>query len=213
MQRQISAVTIAMPPRLAIDLSPRPFGSGKCTVSCDARQRCAPTTAPSARRRVDHLLHQHLGRRGAGGEADARACRRTIRRCRSAGGVDHVGRRAQALGQLAQAVAVGAGRAADHDHHVDLRRQQLDRVLPVLRGVADVLLLGLAHVREARACTAARISAASSTDSVVCVTRRACRSARRCTRATSCDVFDQVDAARSAGPSCLRPRGGPCGRS
>ena len=57
------------------------------------------------------------------------------------GAVDHVAGDAQLARQFGQAVAVGAGRAADHDHHVHLRRHQLHRVLPVLGGVADVLLL------------------------------------------------------------------------
>ena len=50
-----------------------------------------------------------------------------------------------------------------------LRRQELDRVLAVLRRIADVVLLRADDLREARA-SARRRSRASSTDSVVCVT-------------------------------------------
>ena len=56
-----------------------------------------------------------------------------------------------ALGHLAQPVAVGAGRAADDQHQVALRRHELYGVLAVLGGVADVLLLGLVDLREAPA--------------------------------------------------------------
>jgi hypothetical protein len=62
--------------------------------------------------------------------------------------IDHVRRRAQPLGQLAQPVAVAAGRAADDDDHVNGGRQHLDGILAVLRGVADVLLLRFTHLRK-----------------------------------------------------------------
>src|SRR5256885_17051838 len=52
---------------------------------------------------------------------------------------------------LFRSVAVGTGGTAHHDEHIHLRRQHLDGVLAVLRGIADVLLLGLAHLRKARA--------------------------------------------------------------
>jgi hypothetical protein len=85
------------------------------------------------------------------------------------GAVDHVAGTTQLARHFAQSVAVGTGRASDHDDHIDLRAQQFDRVLPVLRGVADVLLLGFTHVRETRLDRRGDF-AASSTLRVVCVT-------------------------------------------
>ncbi len=38
----------------------------------------------------------------------------------------------------------------DHDHHLALRRHELDRILPVLRRVADVVALRPADLRKAR---------------------------------------------------------------
>jgi hypothetical protein len=59
------------------DLSPRPRGSGKCT--CPARRpSCARWCTQFAQAR-DHLLHQDVGRRGAGRQAHARAGPRTRR--------------------------------------------------------------------------------------------------------------------------------------
>ena len=65
------------------------------------------------------------------------------------GAVDHVAFCAQSGGQLGQAVAVGAGRAADDDDHVHLWAHYFDGILAVLGGVADVLHLRLAQLGEA----------------------------------------------------------------
>jgi hypothetical protein len=88
---------------------------------------------------VDHLAHEHLGRRRAGGDADAALALDPLgielgRR------VDHVRGHAAVRGDLAQPVRVRAVRAADDDHDVDRGREHLDRVLAVLRRVADVVL-------------------------------------------------------------------------
>lgn len=80
--------------------------------------------------------------------------------------------------------------------------------LPVLRGVADVLLFGLAHLGK-RARTAAVISAASSTLSVVCVTTASFRSGLGCTRAYVGNVFHQVDAVIELAPWCPSTSGWP----
>ena len=133
----------------AIERRPGPSAAG---IRCGP-----PSCAPQAPRQPsDDLLHQQLGRRGAGGQASTRG--------RPS---NHFGRSSAALsimkpgvprrfGQLAQAVAVGAGRAADHDDDVDLGREHLHRVLAVLGGVADVLLLG-SRTCGKRRLTAARI--------------------------------------------------------
>ena len=65
------------------------------------------------------------------------------------GAIDHVRGNAAVRGDLAQAVRVRAVGAADDDHDVDLRRHELDRVLPVLRRVADVVLLRTDDARKA----------------------------------------------------------------
>ena len=57
---------------------------------------------------------------------------------------------ALALGHFAQTVGVRAVRAADHQHQIAIRRQDLDRVLAVLRGVADVALLWFDDIGKAR---------------------------------------------------------------
>ncbi|MCE3269673.1 MAG: hypothetical protein K0S57_70 [Ramlibacter sp.] len=51
--------------------------------------------------------------------------------------------------RVCESIAVGAGGAAHHDHHVDVARHHLHGVLPVLRRVADVLLLRLADAGKA----------------------------------------------------------------
>ena len=63
--------------------------------------------------------------------------------------VNHVAGSAVLGSHVAQAVAVGAAGAAHHDHHIHLRAQDLDGVLSVLGGVANVLLFRFAHLRKA----------------------------------------------------------------
>ncbi len=75
---------------------PAPWASGKCTVSCHAVELAHRYRAECAQAR-DHLLHQDVGRRGAGRQADARACRRTTRAAGRRRVVDHVGVGAQPL--------------------------------------------------------------------------------------------------------------------
>uniref|UniRef100_A0A0N5A5U6 NAD-specific glutamate dehydrogenase n=1 Tax=Parastrongyloides trichosuri TaxID=131310 RepID=A0A0N5A5U6_PARTI len=98
----------------------------------------------------DHATHQHFGGGGAGGDAD------TLDTVEPAAlhvfcTVDQVGRGGHALGQLTQAIGVGAVRAAHHQYHVALVSQLLDRILAVLGGVADVVLARPANAGEARA--------------------------------------------------------------
>ena len=115
---QAAAVTIATPPLLASTCRPGPWAAG--SARSPARPASVRTlVAPSARRRAITSCTSTSG-------ADAPAVRPTRGAideplfAQVGGAVDHVGGRAQALGQLAQAVAVAAGRAADDDHHVDL---------------------------------------------------------------------------------------------
>jgi hypothetical protein len=170
--------------------SPRPRGSGKCTVSHAVH--LAHAGAPSSRRRWMTCCTSTSG-------AEAPAVRPTRRPADKPGALQvggpfhHVGRRAQALRQFAQAVAVAAGGAAHHDDHIHRRRHQLDGVLPVLRGVADVLLLGFAHVRKA-ALDLGQDLAASSTLSVVCVTTASLSPRGLDVAHVFGHVFDQVDA-------------------
>ena len=101
---------------------------------------------------------------------DAALAREPFRACRSLRRVDHVGIGAQALGQLAQPVAVRAARAADDDR---ARRPPARAPSPRPAGSAWRSRCPAAWARARcgkRRFTAARICAASSTDSVVCVT-------------------------------------------
>src|SRR5471030_44723 len=91
-------------------------------------------------------MHQHFGRRGAGGDADAYLAFQPGR-IDLRGIVDHVSRRALLLGHFAQAVGIGTVRAADDDHQVHLRRHELDGLLAVGGGVADVALFRLDNGR------------------------------------------------------------------
>ena len=76
--------------------------------------------APSSFRRAMTSLHQHLRRRRARRDADARLARDPLGR-ELVGAIDHVRGHAAIRRDLAQAVRVGAVRAADDDHDVDLR--------------------------------------------------------------------------------------------
>src|SRR3546814_5252913 len=78
--------------------------------------------------------------RGAGGDADVASAFEPLR-IDLVGAVDQVGLHAFALGQLAQAVGVGAVGRADHQYQVALRGELAHRVLAVLGGVADVVVL------------------------------------------------------------------------
>src|SRR5450830_1687279 len=91
---------------------------------------------------------QLIGTRGARSDAD------TLDAIKPAalhvlGAVDQVRRRGHAFSQFTQAVGVGAVRAADDQHHITFIGQLLDRILAVLRGVADVVLAWAADRREA----------------------------------------------------------------
>ncbi|MNL08466.1 hypothetical protein D3C87_1291890 [compost metagenome] len=66
------------------------------------------------------------------------------------GTVDQVRRSSHALGEFTQAIGVGAVRTANHQHHIAFVGQLLDRILTVLRGVADVVLAWTADGRETR---------------------------------------------------------------
>ena len=126
----------------------RPLGSGNFTVS-SMPSILRTDTAPSALMRSITSLHQHFGRRGAGREADARlafqpfaaAARRRCPPCscpRRA--CAPVRARRLLLELVGLPTTITTSTCARHDLH---------RVLPVLRGVADVLLLGLADVGKA----------------------------------------------------------------
>ena len=117
----------------------RPFGIGNTIFSTTPTAR-RPIAAPSCAQPLDHLLHQISGA-DAPAVTPTRALARDPLGLQLVGAVDHVGRHAAIRRDFAQAVGVGAVRAADDDHHVDLRRHELHRVLAVLRGIADVVLL------------------------------------------------------------------------
>ena len=96
---------------------------------------------------VDDLLNQYFRSRRAGCQAHAAFAVKPDF-LQLAGVIDHVSLGAQLGRQLAQPVAVRACRTAHHDQNIDLRAEQLDRILPVLSGVANILLLGFAHLRK-----------------------------------------------------------------
>ena len=197
--------------RRAIDLSPRPIGSGKWTVSStpgsDAHRHRTERTQP-----LDHLLHQDVRRRRAGREADAALAveplapsgPRAGRPCRPSCPAARASSRRRLLFEL-----VGLPTTITTS---TVRRQHLDRVLPVLRGVADVLLLRLAHAREAA------LHRREDLGRVVDRQRglrhhRELLGLRDLQRARRRPRPRRGRCPRRAGPSCPRPRGGPCGRS
>ncbi len=99
---------------------------------------------------VDDSVHQHLRRRGAGGDAEPDD---TV----EIGPVDlagalhqHGARAAGALGHLDEAERVRAVGRADDDHAVAFWRDSLHRVLAVRGGVANIVLARDAEGRKAR---------------------------------------------------------------
>jgi len=96
----------------------------------------------------DDLLHQDLRGRGASRQAEhphaAQPLGADVLRA-----LDQLRRDAVGAGDLAHAQGIGAVGRAEHEQHVHVRRHRLDGVLPVLRGVADVLLRGRFQVGEA----------------------------------------------------------------
>src|SRR5207344_3671395 len=65
------------------------------------------------------------------------------------GTIDHVRRNTAIRRDLAQPVGVGAVRAADNDHDIGGSGHEFHGILAILRGVADVVLLGTDDPREA----------------------------------------------------------------
>ena len=89
---------------------------------------------------VEHLHHQVVGHAGAGGEADGRRALEPLvlrSRGRSRPGTTRGRRRSTATS--ASRTEFDEFREPDDDHHVALRRDLLDHVLPVGGGVADVV--------------------------------------------------------------------------
>src|SRR3990167_11487215 len=128
---------------------PQFLGHGERDVFFTARQLIGAGGTPGLQL-LDHTAHQYFRSGGARRDAD------TLDTVEPAalhvfGAVDQVRRCGHALGQLAQAVGVGTVRAADHQHYIAFVRQLLDRILAVLRGVADVILAGAANSRKPRA--------------------------------------------------------------
>ena len=82
----------------------------------------------------------------------------------------HRDRAAFALGDFTQPLRVRRIRRADHDQGIDHRRHLLHRELAVGGGVADVFLVRAGNIRK-RSFSIATISAVSSIDSVVWVTK------------------------------------------
>ena len=177
-----------------------------------ARHACAPTPrrARAAARSPAAPACRAPRRRRSGRRASRR---RTTRGCRSSALVDHVGaacpgaRPARAGGCCCELVGLPTTITTS-----TCRRQQLHRVLPVLRGVADVLLLRLAHVREAPLHRGEDLGRVVDRQrglrhhrEPVGPARLHARPRRPRPRPGRCP--------RTAGPSCPRPRGGPCGRS
>ena len=62
---------------------------------------------PPGLQALDNALHQHLGRRGTGGNADTLQAGKPLL-AQVIGAVDQISRSIQALCQLAQAIGVGA---------------------------------------------------------------------------------------------------------
>src|SRR5204862_3753159 len=119
--------------RLAAQLA----GQGEEHVLLTAGDLARRLRTPAAEL-LEHLLHQQLGRRGSGGHADGALAREPfgaqVRRA-----VDQIAGYPGTVGELAQAVGVGAGARTHHQQHVALLEKLLDGVLAVLGRVADVL--------------------------------------------------------------------------
>ena len=98
---------------------------------------------------VQYRGHQFLGHRGPAGHSDrGHAVQPAL--VDFPGVVDQVGGRGTvALGHLDQPDRVRGVRRAHHDHQVGLAGDDLDRGLPVLRGVADVVARRVEQGREA----------------------------------------------------------------
>ncbi len=98
--------------------------------------------------KLDHLLHQHVGSGGAGGESDGfHAIQPTG--IDVAIGIDQIRTRPQVAGHLHQAVGVRAVGRAHHQHQVCLAGHVLDRNLAVFGRVTDILGVRALDVREA----------------------------------------------------------------
>ena len=148
--------------------APSPLGSGNTTVSARTVDLLHAGDAQRLEAR-DDFADEHLRRRRAGRDADTQLALDPFG-AELVGAVDHVRGNASVRGDFAQPIGIGAVRAADDDHHVDPRRDELHGILPVLRRVADVVLLRPDDLRKALAAAQRRSRAASSTDRVVCVT-------------------------------------------
>ena len=159
-----------------IGLSRRPSETGASRelarqVEGDSLERRGdPSTSHrSGRGRHRSPRRPALGRRGAGGDADAVGRPRTGQAMSRAPSISRASRAAGALGHLDQPQGVGAIAGAHHQQTADVG-DRLDRLLAVGGGVADVLLAGPTMSGSGR-CRTATISAVSSTDRVVWVTK------------------------------------------
>ena len=123
-------------------------GRAKISDSSAVCTACGVGVAPLGEE-VQHSVDQVVGHRGARGDADAvDALEPGL--VDLAGVVDPVRRLGAGLeGDLGQPHRVGGVGGADHDHQVGAGADLLDRELPVLGGVADVVAGRVEQLREA----------------------------------------------------------------
>src|SRR5690606_638463 len=96
----------------------------------------------------EYFLDEYFRCRCAGGYADAGFAFKPAR-IDFFRAVDQVRHAIAALRELAQTVGVGAVRRANDEYEFVFERELLHRILPVLRGIADVLLAWPANRRKA----------------------------------------------------------------
>src|SRR5690554_6285776 len=96
---------------------------------------------------VNHLGHQHFWGGCTGGYAYGLLALQPLR-VNLVGFIDQIGWGAHTFGQFPQAVGVGAVGGAHYQHDVAVAGQLFYGILPVLGGVADVVLAGAFDLRE-----------------------------------------------------------------
>src|SRR5262245_58191710 len=87
--------------------------------------------------RVDDVLDQHLGRGGAGRDADRLRTLDPLG-CKLAAVGDEIARNAGLRADFAQPIGIGTILGANYQDHIDVMAQFPHRRLAILRGVADV---------------------------------------------------------------------------
>src|ERR1700679_816499 len=129
-----------------VDLAKR-AGQRKNHVFFPAFELFGHFAAPGAQLR-DDPLHQNLGRRGTGRDPDGLGSVEpfAVQMLRP---VDEISRNPGLVGHLAKPARAGAGLRSHHHQSIAAMNEVLNRILPVLGGVADIFLHRCLEPREA----------------------------------------------------------------